>query len=148
MLPGLVLFGLIYAGMAWFLIVDIIFYSFKEMSTIVSILSMLSGLFIGLVAGNWITKEHLKILRQNSEPKARDYRWVLFVQSLGFALFLICFVLSFQYQIVLLMDGLVVFGFSAIFALYLKRLTVVSTWEKQNRKTVMIDWNRLYLNSE
>jgi hypothetical protein len=148
MLPGLILFGLIYAGITWFLIVDIIFYSFKEMSTTVSILSMFLGLFIGLLSGNWITKEQLKILQQKSEPEARDYRWVLFVELVGFALFLVCFVLSFQYQIVLLIDGLFVFGFSAIFALCLKRLTVVSSWEKQNGKMVMIAWNRLYLDSE
>jgi hypothetical protein len=146
--PGLILFGLAYAGMVWFLAVDIRFYAINSTLLAVEVSAMFLGLFLGLLTGNWITKEQLKSLGQKSELRGFGSKRLFLVELIGIAVVFACFIVGFQYQIALLLDGLIDFVIPGGFALYLIHLRVISSWEQKNRGIVMFGWYRIYLNEQ
>ena len=141
---GLVLISLIFSGMV-FLLVDIpIFNSVNPFSLETAILGVLLGLTFGLVVGHWYTKLQLKILFEKNEFKGLGLRSVYYAVFSGLSVFLICSFFVFYYRSVVLGNSLITFVISATFTAYIMRLILVSSWEKNTRKIVMMSLDRFY----
>jgi hypothetical protein len=141
---GLVLIGLVYLGTV-FLIIDIpIFNYVSPVSLAVVILAMFFGLAFGLFAGSWFTKEQLKLLIDKNEFRGLGSKQIYYALFLGLAVISACAFFAIYYRLLDLGNSMVVFTISATFTLFLSRLALIKSWEKKNRKTVMMDRNRIY----
>ncbi|MCW3996291.1 MAG: hypothetical protein NWE98_09140 [Candidatus Bathyarchaeota archaeon] len=144
-LVALILSGSIFSGVV-FLIIDIpIFNPVNSTSLAIVVLALLLGLAFGVFAGNLYTKDQLKILSEKNEFRGLGSKRTYYALFSGFAVFLIWAFFAIYYKLPDLGNSLVVFTISATFTMCLGRLILISSWEKHNKKIVLMEWNnRVY----
>lgn len=143
-LIGLVLISLIFLGMV-FLLIDIpIFNSVNQFSLGIAVLGMFLGLAFGLFAGNWYTKQQLRILSEKTEFQGLGSRRMYYALFFGLAVFLMCSFFTFYFKETFLADGIITFVISATFSAYIMRMVLVTSWEKRTRKFMMMGRNKFY----
>jgi hypothetical protein len=147
-LAGLILITLIYLG-SLFLLIDIPrFNPVNPASLATVVLGMFLGLAFGLFAGNWYTKEQLKVLAEKTEFQGLGSKRIYFALFLGLTVFLVCSLFFIYYRALVLSDSLVSFVISATFTAYIIRIILVASWEKKTRKLLMMSWNKFYVISK
>ena len=101
-------------------------------------------LSFGLFAGRWYTKEQLRILTINNEVKGLGSRNILVALLSGMTVFLIFSFYVLYFKQAALAISLIYFVISATFTMYLARMKLIRSWEKQEEKIIFADWNRIY----
>jgi len=145
-LVALILIGVLFSGVV-FLIIDIPFFNPVGPITLsIVLLAMFLGLASGIFAGRWYTKDQLKILGQKSEFQGLGSKHSYYFLFSCLTLFLIWASVALFYRVLDLGSSLIIFTISATLTLCVSRIILINSWEKQNQKTVMMDWNkRIYV---
>lgn len=149
---GLILISLFFFG-SLILIGLVVTFNFVNLVSLVMVgFSILFGLAFGLFAGRWFTKDQLKSLTIKGEWLGADSKKFLYATIVGLFVFLIVsfFILYFNSSV--FAGSEVLFTISATFAMYVERMILVSSWERQTKRTIMADWRaffgRLYVSIE
>ena len=81
-----------------------------------------------------------------------DSKKFLLATFVGLFVFLSVFFFVFYFNSSVFAGSEVLFTISATFTLYVERMILIGSWERQNKRTIMADWRaffvRLYISSE
>jgi len=139
---GLALISLIFFGMI-FLIIDIPIFNYVDPFLLeMTVLSLFLGLAFGLIAGQWYTKLQLRVLYEKTEFRGLGSKKAYYALFSGLAIFLVYSFFVFYYKSAILGNSLVAFVVSATFTVYIIRLVLVHSWEKNTGKVVMMETTR------
>jgi len=151
-LVGLILISVLFFGCLILLFLIATFNFVNLFSLVIVGFSILFGLAFGLFAGRWFTKDQLKSLTRKGEWLGADSKKFLIATIVGLFVFLLVsfFVLYFNSSV--FAGSEVLFTISATFTLYVERMILIGSWERQTKRTIMADWRaffgRLYVSSE
>lgn len=128
-----------------FLLIDIpIFNRVNQLSLELAYLGLFLGLVFGLFAGRWYTKTQLRILAINNEFKGLGSKKIGTAVFVGLTMFLVFSFSVLYFRLDALAISLILFVFSATFALGITRIVLVHFWEKREEKIIMQEWNKFY----
>lgn len=128
-----------------FLLVDIpIFNPVSPFTLAIAVSGLCLGLLFGLFAGRWFTVEQFRVLAAKGAFKGLGSRRINVAVVAGLAVFLACSFLIVYFKATAWANFLVLFVISATFILSLTRLAMISSWERRERKMIMMEKNKVF----
>jgi hypothetical protein len=132
------------------LLIDIpIFNPVTPLTLAIAVLGLCMGLFFGLFAERWYTKEQLRILAINHEFKGLGSKKINDAFFVGLAIFLVFFIFILFFitnpLAIALGNSLVLFTISATFTGSVMRMFLIKSWERQEEKIIIMEWNKFYV---
>ncbi len=131
-----------------FLLIDIpILNPVSPLALAIAVLGLCLGLLFGLFTGRWFTKEQFKIFAVKNKCTGLDSKKLKIAFYGGLAVFLVTFLIIY-FEISALVYCLILFVISAMFILSITRVIMVSSWEKRERKKIIIELNKGFIIAE
>lgn len=142
-LIGLILSAVLFFGSLILLYQVVTLNPVSSFSVSVIILSTFFGLGLGTIIGWFITFDLLKNLRQKTEYKQIQSKIFMFTFVVGLPLFVLVSLIVIRTLRVAFMVGEIIFVFSAVFTFFSTRMALITRFEHQTRKIIMMDYFNL-----
>ena len=142
-LIGLILSAVLFFGSLILLYQVVTLNPVSSFSVSVIILSTFFGLGLGTVIGWFITFDLLKNLRPKTEYKQIQSKIFVFTFIVGLILFVLVSLIVIHTLRVAFMVGEIIFVFSAVFTFFSTRMALITRFEHQTRKIIMMDYFNL-----
>jgi hypothetical protein len=142
-LIGLILSAVLFFGSLILLYQVVTLNPVSSFSVSVIILSTFFGLGLGTVIGWFITFDLLKNLRLKTEYKQIQSKIFMFTFIVGLTLFVLVSLIVIRTLRVAFMVGEIIFVFSAVFTFFGTRMALITRFEQQTGKIIMMDYFNL-----